>query len=118
MGLMFANKLSREYVPHQKALIVGSSFILTALAMNVLAPQPMMIPVLWEGDAGGLFNKVYWIDKAWVGLALGGLAALVSNSFHQHIKKKVGRPLIPFQGVISTVLLIALTAGILQVVVV
>ncbi len=114
MGVMVANRIPKEYMPHQKALIVGSSFILTALAMNALPPEPFMIPVLWGGDAGGLFNKVYWLDKAWVGIALGGFAALAANHVHGFIKKRAGRSLVPFQGVIATVLLIALTAGLLQ----
>jgi hypothetical protein len=114
MGLMVMNKIPREYVPHQKAFIVGGSFLLTILTLNMIPSESLMLPILWVGEAGSLLNKAYWLDKALLGSVFGGIATLVSHGIHEHIKKSAGKSLIPFQGVIATVLLVALTAGILQ----
>ncbi|MDP2666672.1 MAG: hypothetical protein Q8P05_04200 [Candidatus Diapherotrites archaeon] len=114
MGLMFAQAMKKKYVPHQDALVIGGTFLLTAIAVNALPSDQILLPLRLLGESGGLLNKVYWIEKSYLGVAIGGVAALVAHGLHGRIRKTRGKSLIPYQGVLLSLLLVGSAAALLQ----
>lgn len=113
-GQWTANLLKKQYLPLQTALLIVGSFILMLLPAVAASPVEMYAPLFLFGEAGSLFNKVYWINSIIPGAIAGGLAALVGHYLHIYIKEKRGAVLFPFQGIATTIGMTLIAAGIAQ----
>ena len=67
--------------------------------------------MLWVGSPDTVLNRVYFIDKMLFGSVLGAVVSLAAFWLHLYIKKAKGRVVVPFQGVIFTLLLLVLTGA-------
>ncbi len=108
-GLWIGLKI-KNYFKFQLPVIVLLSFLLTALPLLYISDEHIYLPILWLGSAGSLFNKVYWINKILFGGIIGALASVLAYLLHVHVKKSRGKVLFPFQGVVFTILSLAITS--------
>jgi len=108
-GLWIGLKI-KNYFKFQLPVIVLLSFLLTALPLLYISDEHIYLPVLWIGSAGSFFNKVYWINKILFGGIIGALASVLAYLLHVHVKKIRGKVLFPFQGVVFTILSLAITS--------
>lgn len=111
-GLWFGLKI-KTYFKFQLSLIVLVSFLLTIIPLLAISNDTIYVPMLYFGTAGSLLNKVYWFNKMLFGGIVGGIMTLISYNLHNHIKKVNGRVLVPYQGIIFTVTILAITSTIL-----
>ena len=112
-GLWIGRKIKKSYIRFQLPLIVVASFFLTVIPLMGLIGDKLYLPVLWFGSYGSLLNRVYFFDKILFGSILGGIATLAAFWLHVAIKKTNGRVLVPFQGVIVTLLVLAASSALL-----
>lgn len=105
-GLWIGRKIRKQYVKFQLPLVVAASFLLTTVPLTGLIDEHLYLPVLWAGAGGSLLNKVYFVDKMLFGSVLGGVTSLAAFWLHLYVKRVKGRALVPFQGIIFTVLML------------
>ena len=107
MGLWIARKIKR-YFKFQSALIVLLSYLSIVLPSIPLLSEKTYLMLSLFGSPGSLFNRVYFVDKLLLGSIIGSVFALLAYNLHLYIKAKRGKVLIPYQGVILTLLFVAL----------
>jgi hypothetical protein len=105
-GLWIGRKLKKQYIKFQLALIVAASFLLTVIPLMNVVDEHFYVPVLWAGSVGSIFNSIYSVDKILFGSILGGLTSLAAFWLHLYLKKIRGSVLIPFQGIVFTLLML------------
>ena len=108
-GLWIGLKI-KNYFKFQLPVVVLLSFLLTVLPLLYISDEQVYLPVLWLGSAGSLFNKVYWINKILFGSVIGAIASVLAYLLHVHVKKIRGKVLFPFQGIVFTILSLAMTS--------
>ncbi|MEK6933161.1 MAG: hypothetical protein AABW56_05220 [Nanoarchaeota archaeon] len=108
-GLWISRKL-KTYFKYQSALIIIASFLLIVFPSLAFVKDVTYVPLFLFGNPGSLFNKVYFINKLLIGSVIGSLASLFAYYLHAHIKLRYGKVLIPYQGVILTVLILVLSS--------
>ncbi len=110
MGMWFSRIVKKKYVPFQKTFIIVLVFVTTVLPLKSIfsAIGPLYIPFM------GLYGTTYAIDYSLVGSLLGGLAVFISPNLSRKITKKRNGKIIPFQGVMLTLLLLIILGGIIQ----
>ncbi|MFH0714879.1 MAG: hypothetical protein V1847_03815 [Candidatus Diapherotrites archaeon] len=114
-GIWIGRKIKTRYIPFQLPLIVLASFLLTVIPLLGVSPQTLYIPVLWFGQAGTAFNKVYFTPKLLLGSAIGALLTLFALKLHTFLKKWKGRVLFPFQGIAFTLAILLMASGVLYI---
>lgn len=111
---LWVGKKFKNYFKFQLPLIVLLSFVLTVVPIMALGSDSVYLPILWFGEAGSLFNKVYWVDKLLFGSIIGSITSIFAFGLHDFVKKLHGKVLFPFQGITLTLLLLALAGLLLQ----
>lgn len=105
-GLWFNNWLKKKKIvfPFQEFLIVFASFILTIapLYLTGIIINFEIVKSLPELSMLGL--EVFGIDKLLFGTIVGILAIGVSFSFSNYIKKRKGKVLFPYQGILFMII--------------
>ena len=101
-GRWLQKKTGRTYIPFQFAVMTILSFVLTVVPLRFISTDNIYLPLLWWGEPGSMFNKIYWVDKIIFGSVLGGLLTVIGYGVHHLIKQVHGRVLFPFQGIAIT----------------
>lgn len=99
-GLWVARKL-KNYFKYQNVLVIVLMFLFTIIPT---------LPFVKDLTYINLFNKIFFVNKLLIGSIIGGTITLFSYNLHNYIKFKFGKVLVPYQGVILTILLLALTS--------
>lgn len=110
MGIWFSRVIKKKYIPFQKTAIVLASFLLTVIPLLPLfnAIGPLYIPFIGE------YGLTYAINYSIVSSIFGGLIVFSSPIISKQITKARKGRLIPFQGVILTLLLLIVIGVIIQ----
>ena len=108
-GLWFGLRTKKQFFRNQLVVIVILSFALTVVPLLALNTEYAYFPLLLFGASGTALNKVYWVNKILLGSIIGGLITLAAFRLHMFIKSARGKVLFPFQGVVLTVLFLAVT---------
>lgn len=111
-GLWIGRKI-KNYFKFQTTLIVIASFLLTVIPLMAVIKDTIYFPLNLFGSPGSLFQKVYWLNKLLIGSIIGSLATLFAFWLHLFIKKTRQKVLFPYQGIVLTIVLLALTGVIL-----
>ncbi|MEK6835678.1 MAG: hypothetical protein AABX55_01530 [Nanoarchaeota archaeon] len=98
---LWINRKLKTYFKYQKTLIIIGIFLLTILPALAFVKDATYI---------NLFNKLYFVNKLLLGSIIGGIITLFAYYLHNYIKLKFGKVIIPFQGVILTILLLILVS--------
>lgn len=109
-GLWIGLKIRKEFFKLQLPIIVLASFLLTAVPLLHIDDDAIYSPLLLAGKAGSFLNRVYWVNKIFLGSVIGALITLSAYYTHIYIKKINGKVLFPFQGIAITLALLLISA--------
>jgi|SRR3989344_6404832 len=108
LGLWISNKL-KSYFKFQSLLIIILSFLLTVLPVLPFVKDTTYLSLFLFGEPGGLLNKVYFVNKLFLGSIIGSMITIFAYYLHNFIKLKHGKVLFPYQGVVLTILFLILS---------
>ena len=109
-GMWFSKVVKKRYIPYQKTLIIVLVFLLTVIPLLPIIGQTQGFYLSLGGDYGSLTNRTYVLNLSLITSLLGGAIVFVAPSLSNKITKKRGDKIIPFQGIILTLVLL-ITAG-------
>lgn len=107
-GLWVGLKI-KNYFKFQLPIVVLLSFLLTVIPLLYISNESIYLPIFLFGQSGSLLNKVYWINKLFFGSIIGAIVTSISYYIHIYIKKIKGKVLFPFQGVVITLIFLAIS---------
>lgn len=90
--------------------IALASYLLTVVPLIWLGGDQLYVSLLLWGEPGSLLNNVYSLDALMFGSVVGGVLTVLGLGVHTGVKRKLGRVLFPYQGIVFTLLLL-LVAG-------
>ncbi|MFH1325368.1 MAG: hypothetical protein ABIH49_01185 [archaeon] len=113
MGLWFGNIVKKKYIPFQKTIITAVVFLTTLLPLLPLfkAIGPLYLSFL--GEYGTTYAVNYSIATSLLGAGILFTSPLVSKAITKMRKGKI----LPFQGVIITILSLLIIGGVIQILV-
>jgi hypothetical protein len=110
MGWWFSNIIKKQYVPYQKwALIIGS-FLLTIIPLMPIfsAIGPLYIPFIGE------YGTTFAFNYSLAGSVLGGVIVCCAPGASKGLTKLRKGKMLPFQGIVLTLVLLLIAGGIVQ----
>jgi rhodanese-related sulfurtransferase len=110
MGMWFSKIPKKRYIPFQKTLIVLVVFLTTVLPLSPIfkAIGPLYLSFI------GNYGTTYAINYSLVSSLFGGALVLASPKVSKQVTKLRRGKIIPFQGVMITLLLLVIIGGIIQ----
>ncbi len=114
IGWWISNKLKKRYIPHQKAALIISSFLLTIIPITIIIQDYYPIFISWGGPYGSIFNRTYIFNKFLVGSIIGGVVLFFTPGLSKKITNLRKGKLIPYQGISITFLILFILTGLLQ----
>ncbi len=114
LGVWMSRLIKKHYLPFQSLLIIIITFLLTVLPASAAISDTLYLPVQLPGYIGSIFNNIYSLNRILFGNIIGGVITLFSYKAHLAIKKLKGKVLLPFQGIVLTVLALVITSIITQ----
>jgi hypothetical protein len=110
IGMWFARIIKKQYIPFQKTLIIAGIFLTTVLPLMPFftAIGPLYIPFIGE------YGLTYAFNYSLASSILGGIVAYSTLGISKKISNLRNGKIIPFQGVILTLLLLIIIGGIIQ----
>lgn len=114
-GWWFSKLIKKKFIPFQKWAIIIASFLLTVIPINKIITDARPYYLMLTGEHGSLLNRTYLVDLFLVGAIVGGFIICITPWLSKKITRSRNGKMIPFQGVVLTLLLILLTGVLLQV---
>lgn len=114
-GWWVANRLEQEYIPHQTAVIVIASFLLTILPIAPVIGKQYAHHIGIMGGYGTLLNRTYTINLSLLTAAVGGGIVAIGPRLSQGLTALRDEQL-PFQGIVLTFSTLVLMGIVLQVI--
>ena len=110
MGLWFSRVVKKKYVPYQKTLIILVVFLTTLIPLMPFfkAIGPLYIPFI------GAYGLTYAVNYSIASSLFGSLIVLMSPLASRQISKFRDGKIVPFQGVMITLLSLLIIGGIIQ----
>lgn len=114
LGWWFAKQIKKKYVPYQTQIIT----LLVCLSV-VLPVYPMFggytsVYLSWFGNYGGPFHNTYLINLFLLGSIVGAIAVFLSPILSRTVTGLAGRKLIPFQGLVITLVALILISFLIE----
>lgn len=106
MGLWFAKLIKKKFIPYQYHIIAGLIYITTVLPLWPVLKEYKTLYAPFIGF-DKYANKVP-VDIYLVGVILGAVILAVTPFLSKKISSVAGKQLIPFQGIVITMLLLIL----------
>src|SRR3990167_9929409 len=115
MGMWFSRVIGKRwsYIPFQNIFV---SIAIFALTVWPLIPIFKSIGPLYLPFIGG-YGKTYAFDYSLVSALMGGLIVFISPGLSKKITEIRNGKLIPFQGIVLTLLILIIVGGIVQLVI-
>jgi len=105
--------LKKERIPYQKWVIVIAAFLLTIIPIKPMFTAIAPLYISLAGGYGTLLNRTYIINWYLFGSLIGGVIVAFTPLLSKIITKLRHKAL-PFQGILLTLTLVGLAAGIIQ----
>lgn len=115
MGFWAEKKISKEYVPLQKWVVIAGSFILTVIPVLPIIGSQEAIYMGLMGSYGSMLNTTYSYDASLVTSILGGLVVVVAPHLSRKITELRGKH-IDYQGIIVNLVSLLLLGVLVQVI--
>lgn len=113
-GWWVANKIKKQYIPHQKAVFIISSFLLTIIPLMFAVQSYYGIYISLGGDYGTIFNRTYILNKLLVGSIIGGAVLFAAPWLSSKMTSwRHGRH-VPYQGLAITFICLFVVSGLIQ----
>lgn len=111
MGMWFSKIPKKKYIKFQKTLIVIVVFATTVIPLMPIftAIGPLYLSFI------GKYGSTYAIDYSLMSSLFGGLLVFASPVLSKKISRLRNGKMIPFQGVMLTLIMLLITGGIIQV---
>lgn len=111
MGMWFSKIPKKQYIKFQKTLIVSIVFLTTLIPLLPFfkAIGPLYIPFIGE------YGLTYAINYSLITSLFGAFVVFISPTISKQISKLRNGKIIPFQGVVMTILLLIFIGGIIQI---
>ena len=119
VGFMVAKALNKrfkkQYIPYQDAAIILFSFATTVIPLMPIIPSIYPVSIFIAGDYGSLLNRTYIINLFLAGSILGGMIMSITPWLSAKITDmRNGRMMMPYQGIILTLLLLVAAGFVIQ----
>jgi len=116
MGIWFARIIKKRwnYFRGQDWIIILGVFLLTILPILPIIGQTTGYYLNLGGLYGSLTNRTYVLNLSLFSSLLGGLIVYIAPSLSKKITKLRGNKMIPFQGIISTIVLLIVASAIVH----
>ena len=115
LGFYIANRVKKKFFPGQYWVIVLATFFLTVLPlMPLMAVEPYAFVVYWFGEAGSLFNRIYLLDRFIVSSLFGGALMALAPKLSGYVSRMRDGKRFPYQTLTVTLLLLIITAVLVQ----
>lgn len=111
-GWWAASWIKKTYVPHQKWLIIVSAFFLTVIPLLPIVKEVKPLYLPWIGTYGTTLS----VNVALVTSIVGGLIVALSPALSKKISGLREGKILPFQGVVLTLVLLIVMGGLIQLV--
>ena len=115
MGMWFSRVIGKRwsYIPFQNIFVSIAIFALTVWPLIPIFKSigPLYLPFIGE------YGKTYAFDYSLVSALMGGLIVFISPSLSKKITEIRNGKLIPFQGIVLTLLILIIVGGIVQLVI-
>lgn len=116
LGWWIAKIIKKQYVPHQKWIIIFVSFATTVLPLLPIMTPLYPVYVSIAGDYGSLLNRTYAVNLFFAGSLVGaGIVSLMPWLSETITKLRKGKQL-PFQGILLTFVILVLLGTLIQLV--
>lgn len=102
-GLWINNKI-RNYFKFQRELIVLLSFLITVVPVSLKLGDVFYVPLSFIG-------RTLWPNKIFFGSVIGALIFFLASWLNKMIKLKLNRSIVPFQGILLSVLALIIVAA-------
>jgi len=106
MGLWFGNLVKKKYFRFQDQVIAWGIYVLTVAPLWPVLKEYKILYMPWFGI--DKYAKTIPVDIYILGVVLGAVLLLVTPYISKQITKQVGKQIIPFQGIIITMVLLVL----------
>lgn len=114
MGWWFGNLASLRYGKRLFLPILIGTFLLSVIPLIPLFPEVVPLYISMWGAYGSLLHQTYVINLFVVGSLVGLGVVLIAPFVSSFITKQAKRQLVPYQGVIVTMVLLVITSLILS----
>lgn len=114
IGWWISRLIKKKYIPFQKTLIILFSFATTILPLLMILNETRPFYISLAGDYGSFLNRTYLINMFLVGSIIGGIIVSITPWMSNQLTKLRHGKMIPFQGVILTLLLLLIIGVIIQ----
>lgn len=111
MGMWFSRVVKKKYIPFQKAVIILVVFLTTVLPLMPLfkAIGPLYISFIGE------YGMTYAFNYSLASSLLGGAIVFLAPPLSKKISNLRGGKIIPFQGILLTLVLLIAIGGLIKV---
>ncbi len=116
LGWWISNLLKKQYIPHQKAVLILVSFLTTVLPLLPIMTPLYPVYVSIAGDYGSLLNRTYATNLFLFGSIIGGLIVSSTPWLSSKLTHLRNGKQLPFQGIALTFLLLIVISAIIQLV--
>lgn len=119
MGVWFSRLIEKrkKFFRGQNVLVALGIFLLTFVPLIPIVQAYGPLPINLFGSYGSLLNRTYMVDYSLYAGLLGGIIVSGSTRLNQKIKSLRDGKGIPYQGMLLTFSLLALSAVVIQLIV-
>ncbi len=115
-GWWVSRLVKRRFIPFQRGIIIFLSFLLTVIPLLSLFKGIYPLYISWLGEYGSVLNRTYMLNSFLAGSVLGSGIVCFTPWLSRKISALRMGKMIPFQGVLLTLMLLVAIGGILQLV--
>lgn len=102
LGMWMSRIIKKEYIRHQKQIVVGLVLITTIIPLMPLLQHYVSFNVYWFGEYGTPFNRTYMISRFLIGSLIGAAIMYISPIVSLAASRIKNRRLFPYQGIVIT----------------
>lgn len=113
MGMWFARVVKKKYIPFQKALIILGVFLLTVWPLMPIFSAIGPFYISFIGEYGTTFALNYSLFSS----LFGGMIVFAAPSLSKGLTKIRKGKMLPFQGILITLVTLLIVGGVIQLVV-
>ncbi len=116
IGWWVSRLIKKRYIPYQRFIIIALSFITTVIPLLSTLKEFYPLYISMAGDYGSLLNRTYLINLFLVGSIIGGIMVSLTPFVSKLITKLRKGKVLPFQGIIITLLALIIVGIVIQLV--
>ena len=108
LSLWIARIVKKQYIPHQKSILIIIIFISTVIPIMPLIREYRSVNLFLYGAVGSILNRTYMINLFLIGVIIGAGIMYIAPFVSAWVKEHRNGKLIPYQGI--TIALLMLTS--------